>query len=116
MFVVPKVLAVDVPHSPLARLLPRLPSRTKFPFVSFHVRAALTACDGIGLLDSGTSVPWPIEYLPHETLTAVLPLPNRSYAAPTRGRTSFQFGTLATGSTVRAGTNRPAGTVKAGTQ
>ena len=49
--------------------------------------------------------------------TAVLPLPNRSYATPSRGVTSFQFGTPVTSPNVRlrVGTCGPGPIVWAGT-
>ena len=45
---------------------------------------------------------------PKNPLMAVRPVPNKSYAAPTRGFTSFQFGTFLTSGKLRAGTHGPA--------
>ena len=54
-------------------------------------------------------------YRPNVTFTAVLPLPNRSYAAPRRGARSLKFGTLSILAKSNAWTNRPAGRRCAGT-
>src|SRR5258707_6727954 len=50
-----------------------------------------------------------------ETLTAVFPVPNRSYATPNRGAGSLKFGTFGVAANCRASTKRPAGDVCAGT-
>src|SRR5438093_1695471 len=55
-------------------------------------------------------------YLPSDALIAVLPLPNRSYAAPRRGLRSCQLGTLSTLAKCNSGTKSPAGRVDSGTQ
>src|SRR5262245_8173857 len=48
-------------------------------------------------------------YLLSEYLSAVLPLPNTSYARPKRGAGSCWFGTFGVSGYARAGTKRPAG-------
>src|SRR5262249_35160149 len=54
-------------------------------------------------------------YLPTLNLTAVLPSPNRSYAAPALGDTFFQQGTQSTSPYERAATNAPGSRRCAGT-
>src|ERR1700730_3440634 len=97
----------------------RLQSGTKLPLVSVHVRVA----DGLpnvaaappGMRSDGfapdTRLPTlaPCSYLPPLTLSAVLPLPKTSYAAPIRGVMSLYpvtpgvFGKLTPGKKVLAG-------------
>src|SRR5437773_12293710 len=50
-----------------------------------------------------------------ENLTAVFPVPNRSYARPNRGAGSLQFGTFGVAANCRAPTKRPAGDACGGT-
>src|SRR5262249_52177339 len=78
-------------------LFARSQSGMKFPLLSVQVRFAEVASRRPGALNRGISVrPVYATYWPIEPLTAVLPLPNRSYATPMRGFQFFQFGTLLT--------------------
>jgi len=61
------------------------------------------------------SRPAPLTYRAKLALIAVLPVPNRSYATPTRGLRSFQFGTFLIAGNDCGGTNAPAGTDDAAT-
>src|SRR5258708_30509433 len=58
---------------------------------------------------------WAATYLPALPLSAVLPVPNRSYAAAKRTAQSFQFGTLGTSAKLRAPIHVDAGDDSAGT-
>src|SRR5205814_2190541 len=86
---VPNARFESAPHSPLAPALVRLQSGTKFPLASDHVRFALVTSAFAGLRDRATEVPTDCTYRPSENLRAVLPLPKRSYAAPSRGEMSL---------------------------
>src|SRR4051812_47826436 len=83
------------PHSPLAAGLVSTQSGVKLLFASAHVRVTLglpnAAAAPPGMRSDGlaldarlpTLAPW--RYLPALAFSAVLPVPNTSYAAPTRG-------------------------------
>src|SRR5256885_15532973 len=58
-----------------------------------------------GSFAAATDVPVLATYRPRDTLSAVLPLPKRSYAAPRRGVRSFHDGTPETAAKSRAGTH-----------
>src|SRR6185503_11243080 len=78
--------AVDSgPHSPLAAGSTRSQSGTKLALVSAHVRLALFTCWFAGCQSCARLAPTSVTYRPSVAFTAVLPLPNRSYAAPSRG-------------------------------
>ena len=64
----------------------------KLPLASFQGRVVVTDSPVIGLAGA-VAVPESAltTYRPTLAFTAVLPLPNRSYAAPNRGVMSFQF-------------------------
>src|SRR5205809_6393250 len=83
-----------------------LPSR------SVHDRLSVCADSGLNVLTS-VSGSWPTN-LPTLPLSAVLPLPNRSYATPTRGIQSLHLGTSVIALNWRAGTHVPAGADCAG--
>src|SRR5262245_2712781 len=70
-------------HSPLMALLLRLQSTTRLSFASVQLRFVLFVSLPAGLaLPVKLPPPWPATYLLRLTLTAVLPSPLRSYAAP----------------------------------
>ena len=109
----PKSVLLSGPHSPLVPKISRSQSGRKLPFASFHDRVAVvtTRCAGLSPSPKITfaSLPrsaWPATYLPNEPLSAVLPLPNRSYAMPTRGEMSCHEIPLVGGSVkLRLGTS-----------
>src|SRR5262249_5808715 len=103
------------PHSPFARGLLRSQSGLKLALASAHVRLTLFTDAVIGLFALMSSTAITSTYRPSDALSAVLPLPNRSYDTPSRGFRSFQFGTPPTLSKLRAPTNCPAGTSCGGT-
>src|SRR3989442_13194363 len=86
---VPSARFDSAPHSPLASTLDRLQSGAKLPLASDHVRFAVVTIALTGLSARATDVPTDCTYRPSDALSAVLPLPNRSYAAPSRGETSL---------------------------
>src|SRR5262245_57387230 len=103
------------PHSALAVGSARLQSGLKLRLLSVHVRAVLVEIAEIGLFARAVTLGSQVTYRPTVPFTAVLPLPNRSYAAPSRGSTSFQFGTSLTSGTLRPpGRNSADGVVHAG--
>src|SRR5262249_48071078 len=83
-------------------------------FVSFQVRVTFRTIPVLGPTSRAWLKPSPARYLPHATLIAVFPLPNTSYATPTRGVTSLKFGRSFTLGTERAAMNAPAGISTAG--
>src|SRR6202140_873852 len=90
----------------------------KSPLASLQDLVALTAMFAAGFASRVKLVRLgPSRYLPRLNLTAVLPLPNRSYEAPRRRVTFFQSGTLSTSGnvTLRFGTQGPGPKVEAGT-
>src|SRR5262245_33483705 len=112
----PKSVLLSGPHSPLVTKFRRSQSGRKLPLASFHDRVALvtTRCAGFSPSPKMTfaSLPrsaWPATYLPKEPFSAVLPVPNRSYALPAgggmdgqgmpsvAGRVNLGFGTSAAG-------------------
>src|SRR6478752_1348887 len=93
----PKFTLLTRPHSPLTLMLAKSHSGTKLLFLSVHDRVAFSAMFAAGFASRVNDVRFgPSRYLPMLALTAVLPLPNRSYAPPMRGVTFFQFGTSST--------------------
>ena len=79
----------------------RCASRTeRLPSASFHVRVSLAAV--IVLNASAKPSAADATYLLAFTLSAVLPVPNRSYAAARRTAQSCQFGTFSTAGRSRA--------------
>src|SRR5262249_9651960 len=91
-------------------------SGTKLLLPSVQVRVALLTMEFAGLFDrskSSEKFP-PSSYRPTDALIAVLPLPNRSYAPPSRGWIFFQLGMSSCSGNVIAGTYLPAGRVCAG--
>src|SRR5215467_1121760 len=79
---------------------------------SFHVRWSVEKT--AGLYVEANPGPCDCTYTPKLPLIAVRPLPVRSYEAPMRGDTLFQFGMFVIASNCRTGTNRPADSVCAG--
>src|SRR6266571_2776739 len=75
------------PSSPLASGLVGSPSGMKLPFVSVHLRGSLPSAATAPLT---LDIPTPT-YRFTLPLSAVLPVPNRSYTRPNRGETSFQL-------------------------
>src|SRR5881396_517366 len=98
----PKFVLLRAPHSPSAALFARLQSGTKFPLVSFHVRVTVLIEVVIGLSAMVMFVLFLATYRPIATLTAVLPSPNTSQAAPHRGSQSFHKGELLISGSSRA--------------
>ena len=72
-------------HSPLAWGLRRSQSGMKSPSVSVQVRLLLETDVSIGLFILAMASVCPATYRPTLNLTAVLPLPNKSYETPSRG-------------------------------
>src|SRR3977135_1094202 len=100
----PKFGLFTGPHSPFNARFARSQSGRKFPLVSFHERVAVLMAVVMGLLLVVMVALFLATYRPSATLSAVLPSPNRSNAAPTRGSQSFHKGTLFTAAKSRAGT------------
>src|SRR5262245_40491654 len=98
MFGLPKLVGVRAPHSPFRAELNRSQSATKLPFTSVHVRVAVLTDVLTGLLRLANPVASAATYRLMLALTAVLPVPNRSQDAPSRGDRSLQFGTSYTAS------------------
>ena len=73
--------------------------------LSVHARETRFTEVVIGLFSLAISTPVFRTYRPSDTLSAVLPFPNRSYAAPSRGFRSFQRGTPVTLSKLRSGSH-----------
>src|SRR5213594_2740109 len=69
-------------------VLNRSQSGLKLPFASVHVRMTVLATRPLGLL---TVAGAPRTYRATFALSAVLPLPYRSYATPSRGDKSFHL-------------------------
>src|SRR5438128_827297 len=111
MIPLPKLALDNAPHSPLAATLERSQSGMKFPFVSVHLRLALLTAETIGLIKSLYPVVTACTYRPTLAFTAVLPVPNRSKATPTRGLMSFQFGVSSIAGKERDATRGVAGYV-----
>src|SRR5437762_555171 len=77
---------------------------------SCHARMTLLTEADTGLARRVNVVrPAPTMKRPRFALTAVFPLPNRSYDMPSRGEISFQFGMSDTPRKLRAGMKGPAG-------
>ena len=91
---------------PLASSTERLPSR------SFHVRVSVAAVNVLKASAKPSAAD--ATYLLAFTLSAVLPVPKRSYAAARRIAQSFQFGTFLTAGRSRAATHRLAGAAAPG--
>src|SRR6202163_1414206 len=114
----PKLTFDSLPHSPLADTSVKLHWGTKSPLVSVHDRVALRAMFAAGLASRVKLVRFgPSRYRPMLALSAVLPLPNRSNAPPSRGDTFLQSGALSTSGKIalRPGTSGPGPLVSAGT-
>src|SRR5438128_9734542 len=94
--VLPKNWLLSAPHSPLAPKFPRSQSGTKLRLASVHAREAEFTEVLIGFNCCETSTFVFATYRPIDVLSAVRPLPNRSYDTPSRGFTSFQFGMFST--------------------
>src|SRR5262245_8950177 len=97
-------------HSPLAARLTKSHCGRKSPFRSFHTRVVLVRVPRAGLARAAHVDRFgPSRYLPRPALTAVLPLPKRSYAPPRRGEIFFQLATSGIASNVRLrlGTSGP---------
>src|SRR6266545_4115921 len=116
----PNVVLVMAPHSPLAARFLRshcgirsLAMPPPAP-LSVHVRDADAVNPACGFLALAIVVISEMAYRPTATLSAVLPLPNTSKAAPSRGSTSFQFGRLSTFSNCISGKKNDFGRVDAG--
>src|SRR5688572_6858439 len=79
------------PHSPLASGFVKTHSGTKLRFASFQLRlvAVTSVLTGLGAPPRPPVAPCPATYLLRLTLMAVLPVPNRSYEAPSFGVMSF---------------------------
>src|ERR1044071_5371493 len=93
----PKVGVTHALHSPFASGFSRLQSGMLLRFESVTLMAVLVANAAPGLSASAVAIVSPATPRAADTFTAVLPLPNRSYAAPKRGLMSFQFTTFAPG-------------------
>src|SRR5437764_15446407 len=95
-FALPKFGVSHPRHSPLTAPFERSQSGTKLLLASFQTRAVCVTSVLAGLFAAA----YRIESCSTPRLTlaliAVLPLPNKSYAAETRGLMSFQFGTFST--------------------
>src|SRR5262245_45719666 len=100
----PNVTLLDAPIS--------FSCATSYLLRSFHVRWAVENTAGLHVGAKPGPCDW--TYTPKLPLIAVRPLPVRSYDAPMRGETLFQFGTSLIASNCRTGTKRPAGSVCAG--
>src|SRR5689334_7167985 len=114
----PKLTLLTRPHSPLALMLAKSHCGVKSRLASVHDRVAFNAMFAAGFASRVNDVRFgPSRYLPMLALSAVLPLPNRSNAPPTRGVTFFQFGTSSTSgnTTLRFGTSGPGPLVSDGT-
>ena len=64
--------------------------------MSFHVLVVLADMRAAGLVASASWEASGVTYFPTETFSAVLPLPKRSYAAPSRGVRPSTYGTPVT--------------------
>src|SRR5262245_44917305 len=95
--VLPKPVVNQGPHSPLATEVVRSHSGMPLRFRSVTVRATLVEIATAGFSASAVFSPSCTTPRAAEALTAVLPLPNRSYDAPTLGSTSLQAVTSAAG-------------------
>src|SRR5262245_59841769 len=93
----PKSWAENAPHSPLATGLVRSQFGMKSPLVSFHVRSTVFTDVLNGLKSAVVGMFEASTYRPRDSLRAVRPSPNRSYAAPNRGLKSVSAGALFTG-------------------
>src|SRR4029450_10656514 len=90
--------------SPFAARFARSQSGMKLPLVSVHTRLTELIDVLIGLLALVTVGTATFDtYRPNATFSAVRPSPNRSYAAPRRGSTSFHDGTSFTSPNDRSG-------------
>src|ERR1700688_1208739 len=114
----PKLTFDSFPHSPFAATIVKLHSGTKSPLLSVHDRVAFSAMFAAGFASRVKLVRLgPSRYRPMLALSAVLPLPNRSNAPPSRGDTFFQSGALSASGKIalRPGTSGPGPLVSAGT-
>src|ERR1051325_4733123 len=96
----PKVGVSHGPHSPLASGFWKLHcGMLSFgpPTPSLTLMAVCVANDAPGLSNAAVAIVSPATPRAAETLMAVLPLPNRSFAALNLGLMSFQFVTSAAG-------------------
>src|SRR5262245_6176367 len=111
----PKPRSESGPHSPLDKELVKTHWGRRSPLLSVQVRVAVATAlvTGSATRVNVRSEP-PPRYRPRLTFTAVLPAPDRSYEAPSRGDTSVQLGTLSICWNDRSGTSGPAGSVCAG--
>src|SRR5205823_6533896 len=112
--VLPK-LALPAAHSPLAAGFRKSQSGKKLVFVSVHVRCALLTDVASGSAAAASVVVSLATYRARVPLSAVRPLPNRSYAMPNRGETFFHSGTPATSGKSRSPMKRVGGCCCAGT-
>src|SRR5215510_6868324 len=76
--------------------------------LSVHVRVSVRPTVVCGLFAAAVAAASPLTYRAAANLTAVLPVPNRSYETPRRGLRSFQFWTSKPAKCA-AGLQRPAG-------
>src|SRR3954447_12975694 len=97
MFTWPKFVAESAPHSPFWAVFTKSQFGTKSPFASPHCRDALLTDVFTGLFAVAVAVVCDWRYRPMLPLITVFPVPNTSSAPPSRGDTSFQFGTSYTG-------------------
>src|SRR5262245_59445368 len=102
MLLFPKLGFDNAPSSDSCGMRSLLESLQGRVAVLTDVRNGLTSFMMLTLCSSAT-------YRPTVALTAVRPLPNRSYDAPIRGLMSFQFGTSGTFANVLGPTHRPPG-------
>src|SRR5437868_7094915 len=102
---------VDGPNS-LNCTLPAALSADPLPSRSVHVRASVWPAIGFRVPVSPSACS--AKNFPTDVFNAVLPVPNKSYEAPTRIVQSVQQEMQVTESEWRAGTNRPAETSSAG--
>src|SRR6478752_236731 len=98
-------LALRVGPISLYWTLPSGFSTVRSRFKSTHARSSV--CSPIGLYGEVEFNDSPATYLLTLPLIAVLPLPNRSCATPSRTAQSFQLGRSSIGVKLRAGTKRP---------
>src|SRR5689334_13307733 len=102
----PKFRLSIAPHSPFGVRLVRTQSGRRLPLVSPHGRVVVVpAVPRNGLTASGNPPATVSRYLFTLALSAVLPVPNTSQDAPSRGVMSFQFGTLVMAAKLRAPMN-----------
>src|SRR5215212_6325625 len=86
------------------------------PFLEMSVQVTVWVTPLMPLNVWARPAAWAATYLPALPLIAVLPVPNRSYAAAKRTAQSFQFGTFGTSGKFRAPIQVDAGEDSAGTE